>query len=101
MEQAEGPKKVKAFFSGSIPAPALSTMPHTYELPVLKFHLDSCSSSAGLHKEQYGNSPAEEGGCGTDSESIILPLVQASQLYSFLQPVFTYGISKARKKTKK
>jgi len=50
MEQAEGPKKVKAFFSGSIPAPALSTMPHTYELPVLKFHLDSCSSSAGLHK---------------------------------------------------
>jgi hypothetical protein len=100
IEQAEGPKKVKAFLSGSIPAPALSTTPHKYELPVLKFHVDSCSPLAGLHKEQE-NSAAEEGSCGADIESTILLVVQASQLYSFLQPVFTHDISKAKKKTKK
>jgi hypothetical protein len=100
IEQAEGPKKVKAFLSGSIPAPALSTTPHTYELPVVKFHVDSCSSLAGLHKEQ-DNSPADKGGCGTGMESAILPVAQASQLYSFLHPVLTHDISKAKKKTKK
>ena len=65
IEQADGPKKVKAVFSKSMPA--ASTVPHKKVLPVLKFHFPSKSSSVTLQDEHPGNPFTGSGGWSNES----------------------------------